>query len=275
MSDRRLAIGGGRPLILKQQRFFPAGNYTWTVPAGCTSVDVFLVGAGGGCGFTNNWGSWGGGGGGFTKSYRGSGYIKPSSGTWVGTYNEGRDGDAITVISGQQIQIIVGSGVSGGNGGFSEFMNSNYRAEGGGTGGYWQTGGSGGSGGSTAGNDGSNHSGGSDGSNGSGGHSGPGSGQGHTTRDFGEPTGKRNAGGGSSIYNDNYSKPSGGISDYTEGSGEYYYNTSTDQPYYHSGFPGGGYGGGAGPSVDTHWSSGWKATKGGDGTALIRYYAYE
>lgn len=30
-------------------RFYPAGNYTWVVPAGCTEVDVFLVG-GGGCG---------------------------------------------------------------------------------------------------------------------------------------------------------------------------------------------------------------------------------
>lgn len=29
-------------------RFYPAGNYTWTVPSGCREVDVFLVG--GGCG---------------------------------------------------------------------------------------------------------------------------------------------------------------------------------------------------------------------------------
>lgn len=25
-------------------RFYPAGNYTWVVPGGCTEVDVFLVG---------------------------------------------------------------------------------------------------------------------------------------------------------------------------------------------------------------------------------------
>ena len=28
-------------------RFYPAGNYTWVVPGGCTEVDVFLVGGGG------------------------------------------------------------------------------------------------------------------------------------------------------------------------------------------------------------------------------------
>lgn len=27
-------------------RFYPAGNYTWTVPSGCREVDVFLVGGG-------------------------------------------------------------------------------------------------------------------------------------------------------------------------------------------------------------------------------------
>lgn len=32
--------------VYHEQRFFPAGNYTWTVPNGCTSVDVFLVGGG-------------------------------------------------------------------------------------------------------------------------------------------------------------------------------------------------------------------------------------
>ena len=32
-----------------QERFYPSGNYTWRVPEGCESVDVFLVGGGGGC----------------------------------------------------------------------------------------------------------------------------------------------------------------------------------------------------------------------------------
>lgn len=31
-------------------RFYPAGNYTWIVPEGCFSVDVFLVGGGGSAG---------------------------------------------------------------------------------------------------------------------------------------------------------------------------------------------------------------------------------
>ena len=59
-------------------RFYPAGNYTWTVPPGCTEVDVFLVG-GGGAGHNGS-----GGGGGYTKTFK-----KDTSG-W-------RDGDAISV----------------------------------------------------------------------------------------------------------------------------------------------------------------------------------
>ena len=35
-------------------RFYPAGNYTWVVPKGCTEVDVFLVGGGGGAGGAGN-----------------------------------------------------------------------------------------------------------------------------------------------------------------------------------------------------------------------------
>lgn len=83
------------------------------------------------------------------------------------------------------------------DGGYSQFLNSNYRAYGGSMDGYengpWRSdGGSGsGGGGSIGGN------GGSDGGNGSNGsaHEG-GIGQGHTTRDFGESSGKRNAAGG-------------------------------------------------------------------------------
>lgn len=46
-------------------RFYPAGNYTWIVPEGCFSVDVFLVGGGGS----------GGGGGGvrYSMVYAGAG----------------------------------------------------------------------------------------------------------------------------------------------------------------------------------------------------------
>lgn len=39
---RRSMMGKRKKLFIK--RFYPAGNYTWIVPRGCTSVDVFLVG---------------------------------------------------------------------------------------------------------------------------------------------------------------------------------------------------------------------------------------
>lgn len=81
---------------------------------------------------------------------------------------------------------------------------------------------------------------------------GGGKGQGYTTRDFGEPTGKRNAGGGGADRNRDNGM--GGASDYTEGSG-------TGQGNRRSG----GYGGGGCGSYGT----------GGDGTVLIRYYAYK
>ena len=92
---------------------------TWIVPDGCTSIDVFLVGGGGGGSSTwssaniSSFSDANGGGGGYTKTY----------------YD-------VSVISGQSVKITVGKGGSGGyeyasNGGYSQFMNSNYRAEGG------------------------------------------------------------------------------------------------------------------------------------------------
>nr|DAX75770.1 MAG TPA: hypothetical protein [Caudoviricetes sp.] len=112
-----------------------------------------------------------------------------------------------------------------------------------------------------------NAMGGSDGSNANGGSNpnnsqcAPGYGQGHTTRDFGESSGKRNAGGGGcgrSWDNGILKDPAtnkGGVSDYTEGSG------NTTSSFYGDG---GGYGGGGGPY-----------SEGGDGTVLIRGYKYE
>lgn len=233
---KRRAILGNRKLQLFTKRFFPAGNYTWTVPPGCTEVDVFLVGAGGG-----GFGYGGGGGGGYTKTYK-----KDQTG-W-------RDGGAISVTPGQSIPITVGKGGVRNNGGYSQFLSSSYRANGGtsqsGAGGYG--GGYGGSGGGAdaPADSGGSRQGGSDGGNGSrntahgeGGNNG----QGHTTRDFGESTGKRNAGGGGG----GRGTGTGGASDYVEGSG-----TGT--------YPGGGYGGGGSYNGN-----------GGDGTVLIRYWAYE
>lgn len=179
-------------------RFYPAGNYTWVVPGGCTEVDVFLVGGGSGNG-----------------SGAGSGYTKTYKRNNIGI----KQGSQISVTPGQEINIIVGKGGAGlyygypEKGGFSQFMNSSYRADGGNpsgngllngensTGGPY-TGGNGGSGGSVdqsgdefyAGSDGSDAPGITDG-NGiyhpPGTKYGGGKGQGYTTRDFGEPTGKR------------------------------------------------------------------------------------
>lgn len=127
-------------------RFYPAGNYTWVVPGGCTEVDVFLVGGGGGSG---------------NGSGAGSGYTKTYKRNNIGI----KQGSQISVTPGQEINIIVGKGGAGlyygypEKGGFSQFMNSSYRAEGGNpsgngllngensTGGPY-TGGNGGSGGS-------------------------------------------------------------------------------------------------------------------------------
>lgn len=242
-------------------RFYPAGNYTWVVPAGCTEVDVFLVGGGGGSG---------------NGSGAGSGYTKTYKRNNIGI----KQGSQISVTPGQEINIIVGKGGAGlyygypEKGGSSQFMNSSYRAEGGNpsgngllngensTGGPY-TGGNGGSGGSVdrpgkkfyAGSDGSDAPGTTD-SNGiyhpPGTKYGGGKGQGYTTRDFGEPTGKRNAGGGGADRNRDGGM--GGESDYDEGCGIGLENRKS-----------GGYGGGGCGSQGT----------GGDGTVLIRGKRYK
>lgn len=246
--SRRRFMDNKKKLVFFQQRFFPAGTYNWTVPNGCESVDVFLVGGGGGAMDMS------GGGGGYTATFK-----KDTIG-W-------RDGGAIAVTPGETITIIVGAGGLYNNGGYSQFKSSSYRAIGGSAGGSnGYRGGSGGSGG--AGDATTNAMGGSDGSNANGGSNpnnsqcAPGYGQGHTTRDFGEPSGKRNAGGGGcgrSWDNGILEDPAtnkGGVSDYIEGSG------NTTSSFYGDG--GGGYGGGGGPY-----------SAGGDGTVLIRGYKYQ
>lgn len=238
----RRRVLGQKDKTLFEKRFYPAGNYTWTVPPGCTEVDVFLVGGG------SSGDACSGGGGGYTKTFK-----KATTG-W-------RDDSAVSVTPGQSISIVVGTGgkYGGGqntskDGGYSQFLNYSYRALGGispSSKGHWAYGGNGGSGGgaesaSVIGN------GGSDGGNGAGDSHSFGVGQGHTTRDFGEATGKRNAGGGaaSNAYT-GVGKGAAGKSDYTEGKG------LGEQG-------GGGYGGG-----------GYSQYPGGDGVVLIRYYAYE
>lgn len=187
---------GSKKLVDKEIRF--TSSTSWTIPAGCKSIDIFLVGGGGAGG---NWVTWG---------YTPGG---PGSGGGTNTVKN------ISVISGQSVSISIGAG------------------------------------GSSVSSDGSDAPGITD-NNGvyhqPGTKYGGGKGQGYTTRDFGEPTGKRNAGGGGADRNrDN---GNGGESDYDEGCG-------TGQGTRKSG----GYGGGGCGSYGT----------GGDGTVLIRYYAYK
>lgn len=81
-------------------------------------MDVFLVGGGGGSG---------------NGSGAGSGYTKTYKRNNIGI----KQGSQISVTPGQEINIIVGKGGAGlyygypEKGGFSQFMNSSYRADGG------------------------------------------------------------------------------------------------------------------------------------------------
>lgn len=180
-----------------------------------------------------------GGGGGYTKTYKNdtSGY---------------RDGGAVLVSYGEVVQIIVGAGGNGSSsgggsqGGYSQFKDGSYRANGG----YPSTppsypvnGGNGGSGGSAYGNTSTKNYRGVDGGNGKGstvsgyGSSNGGTGQGHTTREFGEPNGQIYAYGGYAI--------SGSFREEVE-------------PNTGNGGNGDGLGG----------------NNGADGIVLIRYYAY-
>lgn len=200
-------------------------------------------------------GSSAGGGGGYTKTF------KSDNKGW-------KDGEAIAVEPGQTIYLIVGKGgravyqaaqnSPGINGGYSQFMNSSYKADGG-KGADTRRGGEGGSAGSST----YTQDGASDGGNTYGKEFGLVRGQGHTTRDFGESDGKRNAGGGSG-ETDTGKVFQGGISDYSEGSGT---GGSTEG----SGKGGGGYGGGGGGVRYDMVISG----AGGDGTVLIRGKRYK
>lgn len=257
--------------------FDTAGTHTWVVPANVYKVNVFLVGGGGG-GTTGP-----AGGAGYTKTFRGSGYTSPPDGTWETLTDGGRDGNAVAVTPGETIQVIVGAGgtgwyypngtSTGSDGGYSQFRNSNYRADGG-KGAFrnaqsFYYSGDGGSGGSGVGY---NGIGGSNGENGkydpsvpappiagSQTHTAPGAGQGHITQDFGEFSGKMNAGGGGSGYSN-----VGGASGYTKGSGSNGQGTRL-------GYGGGGYGGGGGGGFGTSVPGG----NGGSGKVMIRYYTHK
>lgn len=257
-TERNVAVNVYLNAYDSEQRFYKrwaeAGDYTWLVPDACTSTDAFLVG-GGAAGFYRYSYYKSGAAGGYTTTYRGTDYEAPEDGTWDGDWFDGRDGNAFTVTPGEEIALEVGAGGSISSstttrsaytGGTTWFYSSDYSAEGGTTGYSSSTtvvsnagsGGSGGGGYITAG--------GNDGGDGCG------TGQGHTTRDFGEIWGTINAG--------------GAIGD----SG----NTgSPDEDYDHYGYSensgtlnvNAGYGGAAYKTDST-------SSVGGDGTVYLRFY---
>lgn len=179
-------------------RLLTSGTLTFTDLRGTSSIDVFLVGGGGGSPSkttSTDYGTvhCGGGGGGYTKTQKG-----------------------VSVSANAGITVRIGAGGGAGSSGGSSTVainGSTYSASGGGAGGasWWNgsntvcgSGGSGGSGGGAASSGGfTGGSGGSDGGNGSGGRSNvfptgsAGSGQGTTTRAFGESSGELYSYGGS------------------------------------------------------------------------------
>jgi hypothetical protein len=173
--------------------FTTTGKTIWTVPSGVSVVDLFLVGGGGGANF-------GGAGGGYTKTYKSGGTDWDSDG-YI------KDGDAISVSTGDLWTVYVANGgiqdlaYPDANGEASSFTKDeiSYVANGGQGGKNY--GNAGGSGGGAY----DNHTrvggdGGTDGSSGlgtitSGGIPG-GTGQGYTTRAFAEESGFVYSGGG-------------------------------------------------------------------------------
>lgn len=179
-------------------RLLTSGTLTFTGLRGTSSIDVFLVGGGGGSNSkttSTDYGTVhsGGGGGGYTKTQK-----------------------SVSVSTNSAISVSIGAGGGAGSSGGTTTINVNgstYSASGGAAGGApWfngnntvcGSGGSGGSGGGSASSGGfAGGSGGSDGGNGSSGKSNVfptgsvGSGQGTTTRAFGESSGELYSYGGS------------------------------------------------------------------------------
>ncbi len=182
-------------------KLLTSGLLVFTTNVEC---DVFLVG-GGGNGGAGTW-AWslggGGGGGGYTLTY------KRSDEGW-------RDGDALNIPDSSISTIVIGEAgeaTSLTNNDISLTLTANPGANGVDTditGRDPSPGGSGGSGGGAGYNTSVGGAGGSDGSNGTGTNSG--TGQGHTTREFGEEQGTLYAGGGGSGGGDAGNGGSGGI----------------------------------------------------------------
>ena len=162
-------------------RFLTSGTLTFTNLNGAENgIDVFLVGGGGG-------GSRASGGGGYTKTLKA---VKVSAGT------------AYSIVVGAGGIAGVGNSKAGGTGGTSNAFGAS--ANGGKANGTASSyiGSNGGSGGGAGSSNGAGGQGGSDGSDGfhrDGTHRDSGTGQGTTTREFGESGGKLYAGGGGGV----------------------------------------------------------------------------
>lgn len=173
-------------------RFLTSGTLTFTNLNGWDGkIDIFLVGGGGNLAASRDsgWHGYAGGGSGYTKTVKniqvtvGTAYsiivgAKDSSGTSSG----GASTAFGSTANGGQSGLATGAGGDGGSGGGS----AAYQDHNGVDAGAWGSAGSGGT----------------NGSNGSGGHYYNGTGQGTTTREFGETTGKRYAAGGAGTSGD-------------------------------------------------------------------------
>jgi hypothetical protein len=153
--------------VASQQAYTTGGTYTWTVPAGVTSISVVCVG-GGGSGFARGAGSAGGGGG---LGYKNNITVSPGQqytvvvgdgGPRTGAAAENTPGIAggdsyfnnTSTVAGYGGGGGIASGNAsggsyvgdgGGNGGAGRYYSSPYAAGGGGAGGYAGNGGIGGS----------------------------------------------------------------------------------------------------------------------------------
>lgn len=221
------------------------GTQTYTIPVGFSSMDAFAVG-GGGLGSSSDYSNktgGGGGGGGYTKTVKG-----------------------IAITPGQTLACTVGPGATSSvNGNPSTIVRNGTTliSAGGGKGIQKSSSGSdGGSGGGRGNSSGDGYAGGSDGGDG-GGFLYVGSGQGSTTRAFGEPSGTLYAGGGGGGAGKNGSGGTGG----SEGGGKGGNLSSNGSNG--SANTGGGGGGGGMYDYGVNESQGGR---GGSGIILLRLY---
>lgn len=248
--DYEIVNDSDEPITVSQDnwkiRFLTSGTLTFQALNGAENgIDVFLVGGGGAGGascYVNSenplWGG-GGGGGGYTNTQK---EVSVTQGTTY-TITVGAGGTGVSGANGNDGGSSSAFGISanGGKGGYAGTTQTNGRKGGAGGSG----GGAGGKYSKDTGSSTASGAGGSDGGNG-GGSSG-GTGQGTTTREFGESTGTLYAGGGGGAKSSSGSNSAGGSGGGTAGNGE---NASANT--------GGGGGGGSTPA------------NGGSGIIIIR-----